>query len=75
MCQKAVLRVEKRGIRPAQAYSRAKNRLERWITGDKAGLWKEVVEEDARRRNKKSLRGGMGREEREQRVNKLAGLA
>eukprot|EP00973_Karenia_brevis_P000980 135252-Karenia_brevis.AAC.1 len=35
MFPKAVLRVEKRGIRPAQAYARAKNRLERWLAGDK----------------------------------------
>eukprot|EP00973_Karenia_brevis_P051732 7186575-Karenia_brevis.AAC.1 len=57
-----------------QAYSRAKNHLERWISGDKAGLWKEVLEEDARRRDKKKSKGGMGREEREDRVKKLAGL-
>ena len=28
---KCVLRAEQRGIRPAQAYVRAKNKLERWI--------------------------------------------
>eukprot|EP00973_Karenia_brevis_P055051 7653726-Karenia_brevis.AAC.1 len=32
------------------------------------------MEEDARRRDKKKNKGGMGREEREDRVNKLAGL-
>eukprot|EP00973_Karenia_brevis_P054595 7587771-Karenia_brevis.AAC.1 len=41
MFAKSVLRAEKRGVRPAQAYARAKNRLERWIHGDKVGLWRE----------------------------------
>eukprot|EP00973_Karenia_brevis_P000961 131800-Karenia_brevis.AAC.1 len=41
MFAKAVLRAEKRGVRPAQAYARAKNRLERWMAGDRVGLWKE----------------------------------
>eukprot|EP00973_Karenia_brevis_P013772 1869267-Karenia_brevis.AAC.1 len=74
MFAKAVLRAEKRGVRPAQAYARAKNRLERWKCGDKAGLWREVMEEDGRRRDKRQRVGGMGKEEREQRVNKMAGL-
>eukprot|EP00973_Karenia_brevis_P049850 6922234-Karenia_brevis.AAC.1 len=45
MFAKCVLRAEKRGVRPAQAYARAKNRLDRWVHGDKAGLWREVKEE------------------------------
>ena len=74
MFPKAVLRVEQRGIRPAQAYARAKNRLERWIAGDRGGLWREVMEGDTRRRGKATRGGGMKWEDREQRVNKMAGL-
>ena len=39
MFAKCVLRVEKRGVRPAQQYTRAKNRLERWMYGNRVGLW------------------------------------
>eukprot|EP00973_Karenia_brevis_P029610 4084820-Karenia_brevis.AAC.1 len=42
MFPKAVLRAEPRGVRPGQAYARAKNRLERWMQGDRAGVWEEV---------------------------------
>eukprot|EP00973_Karenia_brevis_P079605 11044726-Karenia_brevis.AAC.1 len=41
MFAKTVLRTETRGVRPAQAYARAKNRMERWLAGDKVGLWRE----------------------------------
>ena len=74
MFAKCVLRVEKRGVRPAQQYARAKNRLERWMYGDRVGLWREVIQEDARRKSKlkswQKLSGGA----REARVNRLAGL-
>eukprot|EP00973_Karenia_brevis_P035686 4924054-Karenia_brevis.AAC.1 len=36
MFAKAVLRADGRGLLPAQAFSRAKNRLDRWKAGDKA---------------------------------------
>eukprot|EP00973_Karenia_brevis_P058809 8189554-Karenia_brevis.AAC.1 len=67
MFAKSVLRAEQRGVRPAQAYARAKNRIERWLAGDKVGLWREVMEVDARRRDKKNKKGGMSKDEREQR--------
>eukprot|EP00973_Karenia_brevis_P047087 6535595-Karenia_brevis.AAC.1 len=75
MFAKAVLRAEQRGVRPFQAYARAKNRLERWMAGDRVGLWKEVMEEDSRRRDKGQRDGGMRKAEREDRVGRLAGLA
>eukprot|EP00973_Karenia_brevis_P037973 5236214-Karenia_brevis.AAC.1 len=74
MFAKAVLQSEQRGVRPAQAYARVEDCVERWKAGDKAGLWKEVMEEDGRRRDKRQRVGGMGKDEREQRVNKMAGL-
>ena len=49
-----------------------KNRIERWLAGDKSGLWREVMEEDARRRDKKNKKGGMSKDEREQRVGSMA---
>ena len=32
---KAVLRSEKRGVRPGQALAKAKNRLDRWMAGER----------------------------------------
>ena len=70
---KAVLRAEKRGVRPAQAYTRAKNRLDRWIHGDKEGLWREVMEESRARQGKKR-KGGRSQQATEEAVTRNAGL-
>jgi hypothetical protein len=74
MFAKCVLRAEQRGVRPSQAYVRAKNRLERWISGERESLWGEVLVEDARARGKKKRKGGISEDVREQRVNKLTAL-
>ena len=74
MFAKCVLRAEPRGVRPAQAYARAKNRLERWMHGDRECLWREVLQEDGRVRSKRRGGGGINAKAREQRVNKLAAL-
>jgi hypothetical protein len=58
-------------VRPAQAYARAKCRLEQWIGGERASLWREVALEDERARKKRSRKGGISSKAREQRVNKL----
>ena len=58
MFSKCVLRLEQRGVRHVQAYARAKNRLDRWMHGDKLGLWREVVKEDALRGAKTKSNGG-----------------
>ena len=54
---KCVLKAEARGVRPAQAYGRAKCRLEQWMGGEREGLWNEVVLEDARVRKKSKKKG------------------
>ncbi len=72
MFAKCVLRAESRGVRPAQAYARAKNRLEQWISGERASLWRAVAVEDARVRGKSKRKGGIASGAREQGVNKLA---
>ncbi len=74
MFAKCVLRAEARGVRPAQAYARAKNRLERWINGERDSLWREVMKEDVRAKGKKKRTGGMTGKVREQRVNKLSSM-
>ena len=74
MFAKCVLRVEQRGVRHVQAYARAKNRLDRWVMGDKMGLWREVAKEDALKRAKKKKKGVVSKEVREERVSKLTGL-
>ena len=74
MFAKCVLKAEKRGIRPAQAYMRAKNRLEQWISGERVSLWREVVLDDLRARDKPKIKGGLTFKAREQRVNKLASM-
>ena len=71
MFAKCVLKAESRGVRPAQALSRAKCRLEQWCGGERESLWNEVVLEDERVRKKAKRKGGMSKEAREQRVNKL----
>jgi len=73
MFAKCVLRAEPRGVRPAQAYGRAKCRLEQWIGGERESLWNEVALGDARVRKKSRAKGGISKEAREQRVNKLTG--
>ena len=50
---KAVSRAEARAVRPSQAYVRARNRLERWVHGDKEGLWREVMEAHYLRQGKR----------------------
>jgi hypothetical protein len=67
-----VLKAESRGMRPAQALSRARCRLEQWCWGERESLWNEVVLEDGRVRKKSKKKGGISKEAREQRVNKLA---
>ena len=74
MFAKCVLRVERRGVRPAQAFSRARNRLDRWCNGDRHGLWREVVDEDEFKNGRGKAKGGFTEKTREARVNKLAGL-
>ena len=59
MFAKCVLRAEQRGVRPSQAFILAENRLERWASGDRVGLWREVIAEDARIRNKGNKQGGI----------------
>ena len=59
MFPKCVLRAEERGVRTAHAYVRAKNCLERWMRGDREGLWKEVAITDAHSRRKSKSKGGM----------------
>ncbi len=58
MFAKCALRAESRGIRPAQSYMRAKNRLEQWISGERASLWREVAIEDERVRKRVNVRVG-----------------
>ena len=65
MFAKCVLKAEPRGVRPAQAYARAKCRLEQWIAGERAGLWREVALEDERVRKKKGGKGGISSKARE----------
>ena len=74
MFAKCVLRAEQRSVRPSQAFTRAKNRLERWASGDRVGLWREVIAEDARLRSKSNKKGGISAKMREGRVNKLTSL-
>ena len=70
MFTKCVLRTEQTGVRYAQAYAWAENRLERWAHGDKLGLWREVAKEDFRTKRKKSKKGGIKEAARNERVNK-----
>ena len=74
MFAKAVLRAEKRGVRPAQAYVRAKSRLDRWIHGDKEGLWREVMQESCAREGKRKRVGRNSAEVTEEFVCREAGL-
>ena len=62
MFAKCVLKAESRGVRPAQAFGRAKCRLEQWCNGERESLWNEVVLEDARVRKKSKRAGGISAE-------------
>ena len=54
MFAKTVLRADVRGLRPGQSFVHARNRLDRWLQGDREGLWREVVVESERRKVKKN---------------------
>ena len=68
---KAVLRTEKRGVRPGQAFARAKNRLDRWMAGERESLWVEAIKDFEGRRGK---RGKMTEKERGEAAERLASL-
>ena len=59
MFAKCVLRAESKGVRPAHAYARAKNRLEQWIGGERESLWRQVMLEDRRACKKQKRKGGI----------------
>ena len=68
---KAGLRGGKRGVRPGQAYARAKNRLDRWISGERESLWTEAMRDLAGRRGKRRSRT---EKERGEAAERLSGL-
>ena len=73
MFAKTVLRADVRGLRPGQSFVHARNRLDRWLQGDREGLWREVVAESERRKGKKR-NGVTSAKVREESVNRQAGL-
>ena len=73
MFAKTVLRADARGLRPGQSFVHARNRMDRWLQGDREGLWREVVIESDRRKAKKG-KGVLSAKAREETVNRQAGL-
>ena len=68
---KAVLRAERRGIRPGQAYARAENRLDWWMARERGSLWADPMKDFDGRRGKGGVTTEKGRAEAAER---LAGL-
>ena len=52
MFAKCVLGTEKRGMKSAQAYAKAKNKLDRWEQGERTDLWDELQPKNNNKKGK-----------------------